>query len=70
VFPSDEDEDGGAGGVGRGGVGACECVLHNASYAIVVVFRVCDIGTMPCVMDVTTGGRKDNVFGAEGVVGV
>jgi hypothetical protein len=45
VFPSGEDEDGGAEGVEGGGVGACNCVFHGAVHAFVVVFWVWDVGT-------------------------
>jgi hypothetical protein len=52
VFPSGEDEDGGAGGVRGCGVGV-DRVVHGASHAFVIVFRVSDARAVPCVWCVT-----------------
>jgi hypothetical protein len=49
VFPSWENEDGGAEVVGSGGVGACDGVFHGAAHACVVVFRVSDVSVVPSV---------------------
>jgi hypothetical protein len=46
VLPSGEDEDGSAGGVGQGGVDACDCVLYGAAHAFVVRFRDGDVGAI------------------------
>jgi hypothetical protein len=65
AFPPGEDEDGGAGGVGRGGVGACDYVFHGATHAFVVIFWVGDGDTILGVRGVTTAGREDDVVGIE-----
>jgi hypothetical protein len=70
VLTSGEDEDGGAGGLTCCGVGASDCAFHSASHALVVVFRISDIGAVPCVWCVTAIGREDCVFMVERVVGV
>jgi hypothetical protein len=45
AFPTGEDEESGVVGVGGGGVGTSNGVAH----AFVVIFRVCDFCTVPCV---------------------
>jgi hypothetical protein len=56
VFPSWEDEDGGIGGVGSGGVGAGDGVFLVAAHAFLAVFRVSDVSLMPSVWCVAAEG--------------
>jgi hypothetical protein len=52
AFPSGEGEDGGAGIVGGSGVGTGDGVFHGATHAFVVIFRVRDVGALPCMWGV------------------
>jgi hypothetical protein len=70
VLPSGEYEDGSARGVTVCGVGASDCVLHGASHAFVIVFRVSDVSAVPCMWGATAAGREEHVLWVEWVVSV
>jgi hypothetical protein len=58
VFLPEVDKDGGVRGVGGGGEGACDCAFHGAARALMVVFRVRDVGTMPRVRGLLPPAEK------------
>ena len=70
VFPSGENEDGSAGGVCVCKVCAGDCMFHGTAHAFVIVFGICNVGTLPCVWSITAAGREDYVFWVKRVVGV
>jgi hypothetical protein len=63
VFPAREDQEYGARGVSRGGVGAIYGVLHGPAYAFAVISWVCDIGALPCVWGIVAAGGISIIFG-------
>jgi hypothetical protein len=48
-------------------LGVCpgDCVFHGSAHAFVVVFRVGDVSTVPCVLYVAAAGCENYVFGVE-----
>jgi hypothetical protein len=60
--PSGGDEECGAGEMSGSGVGAGDGVFHSPSHAFVVIFRVGDVGAVPCVRDIAPAGGEDDVF--------
>jgi hypothetical protein len=65
VFPTGEDEECGAVGVGGSGVRTGDGMFHGTAHAFVVILWVIDVGAVPCVRGEATAKRKHGVFWVE-----
>jgi hypothetical protein len=65
VFPSREDENGGAEEVRGGGVGSDDGVPHRSAHAFLDVFSICHFRALLGVWGVATVGGDDDVFWIE-----